>query len=313
MEKNIEIIHSHLIDSEKWNRCIAGSRNALIYADSRMLDALCDNWSALIVGNYETVLPLPWRRKFGIRYLYAPAFIQQLGFFGDLSSLNMQAIWKIVFGFAKYGDIFFNYQNKELLQNSSYTEKTNFVLDLATTYPSIHAAYSHDLIKNLQKSDKQQLLYSNESLFEKSIQLFQTQYQERFPQYNSITYNRFQELCLAFEKTGNCITRTAFDETGNEILATAILLKNNNRLSLLMNATTNIGRALAANHFLLDQIIQEFSEENILFDFEGSERKGIKEFYQSFHPDNQPYFHVSFNKLPSLINLIKNKFFTKNN
>jgi hypothetical protein len=66
---------------------------------------------------------------------------------------------------------------------------------------------------------------------------------------------------------------------------------------------------MAANHFLLDQIIQEFSEENLIFDFEGSERKGIKEFYQSFHPENQPYFQVSFNQLPYWQKWIRQKFF----
>lgn len=311
MEKNIQIIEAHLINAEKWNRCIAESSNALIYADYRLLNALCDNWSGLIVGDYETILPLPWRKKFGIRYLYAPAFLQQLGFFGNLSCLDVQSIWKSVFGFVKYGDLFFNYQNKELLNNVSYTQKTNFILNLVSSYPTIHSGYTHDLIKNLQKSEKQILLYSNDLLIEKSIQLFQSQYQERFPQYSNQVFNRFSDACLAFSMTDNCITRTVFTEDGNELLSTAVLLKNHNRLSLVMNATTQKGRTFAANHFLLDQIIQEFCEENLLFDFEGSERKGIKEFYQSFHPVNQPYFQVSFNLLPLWLNWIRNRFFTQ--
>ncbi|MCX6205399.1 MAG: hypothetical protein NTZ19_04010 [Bacteroidetes bacterium] len=313
MEQPIQILPSQQIDQQKWNQCINQSKHALIYADYRFLNALCDNWSGLIVGDYESVMPLPWRKKWGIRYLYAPPFIQQLGFYGNLNSLNMPAIWKSIFSFAKFGDLFFNFQNKELLNEFAFTEKTNFILNLDAPYPSIHSEYTQDLIKNLQKSEKRVLLYVNDLRLEESIHLFQTQYQERFPQFHKVIYTNFLDVCMALSNTNNCISRSVFTENGNEILATAVLLKNSNRLSLIMNATTQTGRTLAANHFLIDQIIQEFSEEKILFDFEGSELKGVKEFYASFHPVNQPYFQVSYNRLPSILNWIRNNFFVPTN
>jgi hypothetical protein len=289
------------------------SSNALIYADYQMLNIICDNWSGLIIGNYDTVLPLPWRKKLGIRYLYAPAFIQQLGCFGNLSGLDMQGVWDKVFSFAKYGDLFFNYTNKSLLSEIAFIEKNNFIIELNQSYPIIRLGYQHDLIKNLKKSEKQNLQYSNVQLIGQCINLYQTQYQERFPQYRNQDFHRFLKLCLTFSVTGNCITRTVFAENTAEIISSAVLLKNHNRLYLLMNVTTKKGRSMAANHYLLDQIIQEFSEENLVFDFEGSERKGIQEFYLSFQPENQPYFQVSFNKLPAWLNWIRSKFFIRNN
>jgi hypothetical protein len=145
-------------------------------------------------------------------------------------------------------------------------------------------------------------------LIDQCTQLYQSQYQARFPQYSNQDYYHFLKVCQAFSMTGNCITRTVIAENSDEIISSAVLLKNHNRLYLLMNATTQKGRSMAANHFLIDQIIQEFSEENLVFDFEGSERKGIREFYQSFHPENQPYFQVSFNKLPTWQNWIIHTF-----
>jgi len=51
-----------------------------------------------------------------------------------------------------------------------------------------------------------------------------------------------------------------------------------------LNATTEDGRKSAANHFLIDQLIREFCEEEWLLDFEGSDLEGVKHFYQSFIP-----------------------------
>ncbi len=60
-----------------------------------------------------------------------------------------------------------------------------------------------------------------------------------------------------------------------------------------------------ANHTLLNEVLKEFSERDLLFDFEGSDLPGVKEFYEYFGPVNQPYFHYHFNYLPFPLNLIK--------
>ncbi len=301
----MQILASEKIDQVKWDDCIEHSPNVLVYANYEYLNTLCDHWAALIIGDYETVLPLPWRNKWGIRYLYAPAFIQQLGFFGNLNNLNHSEIWRSIFEFAKFGDLFFNYQNEDLLLDRGIIAKTNYTISLRQTYPEIAADYTQDLVKNLQKSAKKNLHYSSELLIENCVSLFQKQYQERFPHLTNESILRFKQICLKFSKDGRCITRTVYAE--NELVSTAILFNHCHRLYLIMNATNETGRTLAANHFLIDQIIQEFSEEELLFDFEGSEKKGIKAFYESFHPANQPYFQQSYNKLPKWVNWIRNR------
>jgi len=308
MQKRIQILSSEKIDSSKWDQCVEYSKNPLIWANYYFLTKQCDQWSGLIIDNYETILPLPWREKFGIKYLYAPAFIQQLGFFGNLINLPVNEIWECIIDFAKFGDLFFNYNNLEFLIDNSFHTKTNYVLDLNKSYCSIHSSYSHDLKKNLQKSEKKNLNYSNELGIEAAIDQFQAQYQQRFPQYKSINYSRLKSTCIEFSKNNKCITRSINIGSEKKVLAMAVLLKDQNRLYLLLNATSNAGRTLAANHYLIDRIIQEFSEEPLLLDFEGSERNGIKEFYKNFHPINQPYFHVRFNKLPFWAKWIKSNF-----
>ncbi|MGZ3950491.1 MAG: hypothetical protein ACXVBZ_03805, partial [Flavisolibacter sp.] len=72
----------HEVEIDKWDRCISGSSNGLIYAYSYYLDATADNWDALVLNDYQAVMPLPWRKKFGVFYLYQPSFAAQLGVFG---------------------------------------------------------------------------------------------------------------------------------------------------------------------------------------------------------------------------------------
>jgi hypothetical protein len=65
-------LERHEIDISKWDRCIVNAPNGLIYARSFYLDAMAENWSALVSDDYQYVMPLTWNKKFGIKYLYQP-------------------------------------------------------------------------------------------------------------------------------------------------------------------------------------------------------------------------------------------------
>ena len=69
------------LDDNKYNSCIKQSKNSRIYAFSWYLDCVADNWDALVLNDYEAVMPLPWRQKYVIKYIYPPAWTQQLGVF----------------------------------------------------------------------------------------------------------------------------------------------------------------------------------------------------------------------------------------
>lgn len=69
--KLIKLSHKE-IDFEKWDKTILSSDLPLVFAQSFYLTATCPNWEALIMGDYESVFPLPVKSKFGFRYLPQP-------------------------------------------------------------------------------------------------------------------------------------------------------------------------------------------------------------------------------------------------
>lgn len=64
-----------------------------------------------------------------------------------------------------------------------------------------------------------------------------------------------------------------------------------------MNATRPAGKKLSANYLLLYSIFQEFELSGYLFDFEGSDHPGIRNFYLQFTKLTQPYYRYHFNDL----------------
>ena len=298
---NIEIIPSHQIDYTKWNNCINQSSNSLIYANAFYLDTITDQWHGLIIDDYDAVMPLPWRKKWGIQYLYTPPFIQQLGLFGNYKALAIGELIVRLHKFAPFGDYKFNFDNQFI---PKLVAQDNYILDLSIPYQFIAKQYHNDLAQNLKKANKAMLLYSIDNEVAAAISLYRQYYAHRTKHVHSNDYKNCLQLCITLHERNQCFIRKVTTIDG-ELLAIALLLKDEHRIYNLLNTTTAIGRKLEANHFLIDRIIYEFAEHPILLDFEGSNLPGVKSFYQKFGTTNQPYFHWHHNQLKFPLNLFK--------
>ena len=101
------------IDFVKYDQCIATSQNSLIYAYSWYLDIVAENWDALVLGDYEIVMPLTHRKKYGIPYIFLAPWVQQLGVFSvtDIKEEIIIDFLKAIPRKFKSVDILLNYKN----------------------------------------------------------------------------------------------------------------------------------------------------------------------------------------------------------
>lgn len=303
MKPSVQLLPSGSIRYQKWDHCVQQQANGLIYATTTYLDAICTQWYGIVVNDYEAVMPLPVRKKWGICYAYTPAFMQQLGLVGNSSSVSADEVLALIRNTVSYADIHFNFLNKNFLGQLPVEVKTNLIIPLERPAEQIRVHYRSDLKENIRKAEKLSLLYAPASIHE-AVTHFREQYGYRMQQVQPADYQRFQLLCEYLQPKEQCLVRSARDQQG-ELLAIALLLKDNRRIYNLMNTTLPGGRRKEANHWLLDQIIQEFSGKPLLLDMEGSELPGVKNFYESFGAVKQPYYHYHFNRLPWPVRWLK--------
>ena len=295
------------IDKARWNECIYQSVSPLIYGKTFYLDCIAPGWNGLVGDNYDWVMPLTSRRKYGISYLYQPAFTQQLGSFAKPGIIvpikeiidNLQSRYR-------FCEINWNYAAPPLLSSLPVTIQaaTNFILDLSPAYNRISGEYDSSLKKSLKKATTYQQYYISSEDFHGSIGLYKKYYGKRVPHVTNDDYVAFGNICSYASKTGCLVCRSVIDTHGS-ILASILLLLDANRLYNIMDTTTETGRLTLANHFLFDQLIREFAGQNMLLDFEGSDLPGVKAFYSRFGPIDQGYFGCRYNCLPWPLNILK--------
>jgi hypothetical protein len=304
---DVQYLLHHQIDKEKWDECINQSANRLIYAKSFYLDAMAANWDAVVLNDYEAVMPLTWKKKWGIAYLYQPAFIQQGGIFftRQLSASLIKAFTVKAFSKFKFAEITFNYLNNlNGLKDIQVSNRNNYVLPLTKLYGEIYAGYPASITKNLKRAKSFGLEYLQDDNYSHILKLYEKLYAKRLPYFSSNDFSNFTSVCKVMWQQNNLVIRKVIN-TKNELLAAVILLKDNNRLYNIISCVTKAGRDAEANYFLYDSIIQEFCNANYTLDFEGSDVKGIADFYSRFKAVNETYPFAKANNLNPIIKLFK--------
>ena len=279
------------IDKEKWDRCIDTASNGLIYACSCYLDIMSKGWDALVMNDYEAVMPLTWNKKYGIPYLRQPAFTQQLGIFGNIlfnDDVTSVFISKAL-GQFPFMEINLNFANEF---KKATAGKCNLILSLNRPFWEIEKSFRKDFVKKIKE---QHLVYTSSGEVEKAVLLFKEHYSTRLrvPQK---AYADWIELCTLLKSKKQVLMRRV-SAPDKRLLAIALFLKDKRRIYYVMSITLPEGRKSQANYFLLYHLIKEFAGQNLIFDFEGSEIPSVNSFFKKFGAVEQPYSFVRINHL----------------
>jgi hypothetical protein len=302
----IQYIKHNKIDKHRWDNCIKNSPNGLIYAYSFFLDTMAEErWDALVLGDYQAVFPLVWNRKYGLKYLYQPYFCQQLGLFAteNLSEeLLHDFIRKIPRSFV-YWDFHLNYKNNFFSPEIQFINRTSFTIDLNQDYLSIYDRFNSDAKKNLAKAALAGYQLVKPTSAESAADCFFEAYGIWYSQPEKLKRRILKCATIAIQnKMGFC--REIHGKDG-QLWCSGFFFISHNRIHYAMAAPTELGKKIGATHVLIDEVLKEFSNSDMTFDFEGSDLKNVAYFYSKFGSVKKHYLEIIHNRLPWWMQLLK--------
>jgi hypothetical protein len=301
----IQYLKHEEIDQVNWDRCLEQCPNGLVYGFSWYLNIVSPGWEALVLGDYEAIMPLTWNRKFYVHYLRQPFFTQQLGVFCK-TNLSQELLADFLLAIPskfRFVEIHLNSSNKLSDDHLLVSKRKNFVLDLNRPYPKIQKGYNSQAKRNLKEAKKAgielgKVTYSEVVAFYKKHKAHSTL---------GVKESDYQMLLQILEKAEDnhkLFCRGVFDVSG-ELLAAGAFLEHQNRVIFLLGNGSSKGRDLGAMTYMMEGIIQQFVTTEKVLDFEGSEIDGIARFFKSFGAEKTPYYKYKRNTLPWLLRIIK--------
>lgn len=301
LQGTIRYIRQKEINKNLWDQCVDQAGNGLIYGYSFYLDHMSDHWDGLVLNNYETVMPLTWRKKIGIYYLYQPFLTAQLGLFGNnLNGALLHQFLKTVPSKFRFWEFPLNQQNLFPLPGFDLQERINYVLPLNQPYELLYQSYRENTRRNIKKSIQYGCSVKTNIDVNDIIKLSKQQLKN----HSEKEFQQFDKLYRLLEQKAAAKTYGVFSNK-DELLASCVFIFSHHRAYYILVGNHPNGRTLGASHLLIDAFIKDHAGQKLLLDFEGSDIRNLAFFYSSFGAKEEHYPSIKLNNLPWYIKWMK--------
>ena len=291
------------IEVEKWDGLIAGSTAETIYPYSWYLDAVAENWSALVVDDYRFVMPVIWKKKAGMKYVYQPFYTQQLGVFSREyvdPELIKKMLW-ILYKKFRFAGINFNARNL-VGEEAPFTvdDKTNYVLKLDRDYEAHTSLYSSNARRNIKKS------LELSEVIERNLPVGEL---ARLKRENDVIQRSGEDYRWMLELFETILQKEAGKiyaiRSGTEISAAAFFAFSETRAIYLLSASSQQGKEQRGMFRIVDAFIRDFAGSGLILDFEGSNIPSVARFFGGFGAQPEIYQGVTFSRLPATLTKLR--------
>ncbi|WP_025006848.1 hypothetical protein [Marinilabilia salmonicolor] len=275
-----------------------------------VLDYLTPDWHGLVIGDYAGVMPVKISSRFGIRLIQMPHDIHNLDLFSSLTQLS--SLKHLVFKHPLFRNFrFISYSflpDVRMDSSNTITEKflsfrNNYELSLKSDYETIFSTFSKTHRKNVRRFLKENFTIEHNT----NPTVYKTLQQQRAkdkpelytPESHNANFSKMVQTAINLKK-GALYTATK----KGEIAGACFFLFGKKRI-ILYHITNAFGRKNYATFGLINHFLQEYSQQNKLLDFAGSDIESIASFNKSFGADHLIYPAFQKNNLPLILKLGK--------
>lgn len=263
---------------------------------------MCKHWDALVMNDYETIMPLTWNKKYSFYYLYQPFFAASLGIFGNhISAEIVHDFLQDIPAKFKYWDFYLNRDNLFSIPDFPMYERSNYVLPLQDNYEILSGRYGQSHIRNIKRAQQQGNVAKKDIPIDDVIAIAKEQ-SNHFSPITEKDYLNFSKLFQLLHAKDRANTYGVYSSQ-NKLVASCAFIFSHQRAFYILVGNHPDGRTSGASHFMIDHFIREHAGENLLLDFEGSSISSLAFFYRSFGAGSEKYPAIKRNHLPAIAKL----------
>ena len=272
------------IEPEKWNQAVCNSLSSNVLAEYELLNLLTggDTWHALVENDYETVMPLPTRKKGVLKYVYTPFFLPQMGIFSE-REITPQKVADFLYEISRHyvlADVLMNEKTESGHGNHEFVSHS---LSLYLAYNELYSKFHENTRRNIKAAQKQQILVTvQEEKIADIIALFRTNKgSEEAVHFRENDYARLQQVA-DYLLEHNLLEVYGVRTSDDKLAAGALFVKDGKRRWFWFSGRNNQLSACKPMFLLLDAYIRDHAESNLYLDFNGSSNPNVARLYQGF-------------------------------
>lgn len=299
----IEFVPHHRIDRDHWEAVLDRCTGPVWYGRSEVLDAACPAWDALVDRDGDAVMPLTHRERFGVRYLYQPFTLQQLGVFSPHPSSALTAAFlEAVEERFPFADIYLRDESMDARVGGwTFTAHQDLVLDLADDPKTVERGYRSNLRRILRAGLPPGTEHDGAVGSEEFLAYLEGSAAFRSWRVAAHQVASMRRVMAAASRRGEA--RIEGIRTHGKLVAAGFFVHAGERTIFLKGLASPEGRTINAMHQLMHAVIRDRVGRDRWFDMAGSDQPGLARFYRAFGARPQLYLQAVMNRLPPLVGL----------
>lgn len=298
----VRLIPREEIDKVKWNSCVHYATNGNIFGYMWYLDAMSRDWSGLVEGDYESVMPLPNKQiRWGKQGLVQPPLIRELAIYSVNPPNNKrnEAFWAAIPEEYRHTDLYVDAFSQPFSEGYEISEKINHYLPLTEAYELLRERFSQAMIDQLEVAKAANLFPVSNLKPERIADL----HRQANRQLSDVAYHGLQRIMYNILHRGWGFASGVMNDK-QEVLAAEFFIFSHGRIMSLAPSQSKAGTEVNALAHLYDTMLRQQAGKPQLMDFNTSLAPGkntalqntLQQLVRGFGALHYDYFSV---KTPS--------------
>lgn len=278
------------IDPTEWDSMIDQSLNPKIEYYSWYLNAVSNKWGAFFLNNFESAIPVAYRSIMHfLDCAHRPPFSQRTETINQkiLATHQELSLFQCVQKHFPCGTF------SSIYSHDQTWRRTNLTIPLSEYRNNGTLSYTTHHKRRVKKSLSQGLHIDMQV---KRLEFLHwiSEFQKKNGKISGLDFNALLRLSLELEQR-KLLRIVAARNEHSMIIAIGLYSDNGKRLVNLLSLSNPEGKKKIAMYGIVHSILQNIQDTHEIFDFEGSDLPGVRQFYQGFGPQIDPYFEINWN------------------
>jgi hypothetical protein len=288
----MKLVDRKNIDVKKWDEIISNSDIENVFMYSWYLDSVCSNWSAIITEDYETILPIPFTKKLGVKQMIQAPFTREYDIIGN--GFNWSEV--MTFLASDFKSIHFRNQQKGILKSEKI--RTHQLLSLKEDFQNSYSTNAKRILKKttnylIEKSKNSKLVID---LFRENV----AHKVHTISKQDLVVLEKLMNAALKLKRGELLVVKE-----NDNIVAAGFFLFDKQRITYLKGASTDSAKKTGAMYYLMNQAMVRYQSDFTTFDFGGSDIEKVAEFYHKFGATDRTYYDYTIDDLPFWFKTLK--------
>ncbi len=289
----MKFIESTHIDKKVWSE-LTTNHSIHFFSETNYLDAVAENWGAYVKGNYEAVLVIPYRVKFGVKWAYLPLFYRSSEWIGNWTEKEKKEIKSRLLKDFKGGNIAFEESN---------VDATDFFYQVIHPNQEYRINYNKLAVRMLKKAENSELKQTNELHLDVFVKLIAKELKAKVGVWDEEGMAVFKNLVNNYAKDDKLKFYGVI--LHGELVGGIVTLVSNNRILYLKGTATIEAKKMGAVYMVMDAAINDAMQKKCTFDFGGSRVDGVARFNYNLGGTDVHYQNMVWDSFPFWFRLMK--------